>query len=129
MLGQQAGNLVRGALAPASAGSLRRDDSWAARRAFGRLGRGLICGLVYAGARGSIGDHWLPLTTQNDDRGRTETAISAPEKRKVGSSILPLTTTLTCADVSFNDRQGADYDACSLISRPSTASGRSHFRA
>jgi hypothetical protein len=68
------------------------DGSWTVRHVFRRRRRGLICGLVYARARGSIGGHRLPLTTRNDDRGRAETVIPAPEKRKVGSSILPLTT-------------------------------------
>jgi hypothetical protein len=36
--------------------------------------------------------HQVALTTRNDERGRAETVIPAPEKRKVGSSILPLTT-------------------------------------
>jgi hypothetical protein len=40
----------------------------------------------------------VALTTRNDDRSRAETVIPAPEKRKVGSSILPLTTTLTRAN-------------------------------
>jgi hypothetical protein len=41
----------------------------------------------------------VALTTPDDERGRAETVILAPEKRKVGSSILPLNTALTCADV------------------------------
>jgi len=41
----------------------------------------------------------VALTTRNDERGRAETVIPASEKRKVGSSILPLTTILTCVDV------------------------------
>jgi len=94
MLGQQAGNLVRGALAAASAGSPRRRGVLDSAARLPLAGGGLICGLVYASARGSIRGHWLPLTTQNDWRGRALTVILAPEKRKVGSSILPLTTTL-----------------------------------
>jgi hypothetical protein len=62
------------------------------RRVFRRLGRGLICGLVYASARESIRGHRVPLTTRNDGRGRAETVIRAPEKRKVGGSTPPLTT-------------------------------------
>jgi hypothetical protein len=68
------------------------EERWTARRVFRRLGRGLICGFVYARARESIRGHRAPLTTRNDGRGRAETVIPAPEKRKVGSSILPLTT-------------------------------------
>ena len=59
------------------------------------LRRGHICGLVYASVRASIAGHQVALTTPDDERGRAETVILAPEKRKVGSSILPLTTTLT----------------------------------
>jgi hypothetical protein len=55
--------------------------------------RGLISGLVYPGAWGSIADHRIALTTPDDEHGRAETLIPAPEKRKVGSSILPLITT------------------------------------
>ena len=95
MFGQQAGAPVHGLLALASAvSSLRR---WLLDRAapLPQAGRGLICGLVYARTLRSIRGHRLPLSTQNDWRGCAETAIRAPEKRKVGSSILPLTTTLT----------------------------------
>jgi hypothetical protein len=107
MLGQQAGNLVRGALAATSARSPRRRGVLDSAARLPLAGGGLICGLVYASARGSIRGHWLPLTTQNDWRGRALTVILAPEKRKVGSSILPLTTTLTSADaLSVQCRRG-----------------------
>jgi hypothetical protein len=62
------------------------------RRVFGRLGRGLSCGLVYARARESIRGHRAPPATRNDGRGRAETVIPAPEKRKADGSIPPLTT-------------------------------------
>jgi hypothetical protein len=68
------------------------DDSWTVRLVFRRPGRGLISGLVYPGAWGSIAGHRVTLTTPDDEHGRAETVIPAPEKRKVGSSILPLTT-------------------------------------
>jgi hypothetical protein len=34
----------------------------------------------------------VALATPDDEHGRAETVIPAPEKRKVGSSILTLTT-------------------------------------
>jgi hypothetical protein len=64
------------------------------RRLFRKPGRGLTSGLVYFSAGGSIAGHRVALTTPNDEHGRAEIVIPAPEKRKVGSSILPLTTTL-----------------------------------
>jgi hypothetical protein len=62
------------------------------RRLFRKPGRGLTSGLVYFSAGGSIAGHRVALTTPNDEHGRAEIVIPAPEKRKVGSSILPLTT-------------------------------------
>src|SRR5262249_28595657 len=92
MFGQQPRNPVRGPLTPASARSPRRRRLLHSAARLPCARRGLICGLVYGGIGGSTTGHRLPLTTRNDDCGRAETVILAPGKRKVGSSILPLTT-------------------------------------
>jgi hypothetical protein len=47
---------------------------------------GLISSLIHLHALGSIGGYGSPLSTANDQYGRAQTAIPAPEKRKVGSS-------------------------------------------
>jgi hypothetical protein len=54
--------------------------------------RGLISSLVYLSTSGSIGDYGRPVSTANDLPDRAETVMLAPEKRKVGGSIPPLTT-------------------------------------
>jgi hypothetical protein len=52
---------------------------------------GLICSLVYLSTAGSIAVHRKLLSTAKDSHGHAETVVLAPEKRKVGSSTLPLT--------------------------------------
>jgi hypothetical protein len=59
----------------------------------------LISSLIHLRTPASIGVHRRPLSSRRDLRGRSCTVVPNPEKRKVGSSILPLTTGLTCADV------------------------------
>jgi hypothetical protein len=51
----------------------------------------------------------------------------APEKRKVGGSTPPLTTGSDQRKCARSNHLCAIRDACSLISRPSTTSGRWHF--
>jgi hypothetical protein len=76
-----------------------------------------MSGLVHLSAGGSITGDRLPLTTQNDWRRRALTVILAPEKRKVGSSILPLTTSCVLATGALNSA-----NACWFPSRPQQSS-------
>jgi hypothetical protein len=91
------------------------------------LRRGLICGLVYPSARGSIAVCRVALATPDDGHGRAETLIRAPERRKVGSSILPLTAGSDLRKRALSDHASAIRDDCGLIFGPAIASGRSPF--
>ena len=58
-----------------------------------RAAAGVVSFLVsFNSVPGLIADYGRPLSTATDLRDRAETVILAPEKRKVGGSIPPLTT-------------------------------------
>jgi hypothetical protein len=59
----------------------------------------LIPSLIHPRAPASIDVHRMPLSRQGDLRGQSCTMILNPEKRKVGGSTPPLTTTLNCVNV------------------------------
>jgi hypothetical protein len=69
----------------------------------------------------------VALTTPDDEHGRAETVIRAPEKRKVGGSTPPLTTGSDLRKRAFSDHTSANRDECGLIFGPAIASGRSLF--
>ena len=102
------------------------DPAWRAS-GLGRF-RSLISSLIHVRLPRSITGHRRVPSRSGDQRGQPWTVMLNPEKRKVGGSTPPLTTTSDLRVYAASDHFRFQQAPCSLTSVSLTASGRLHAR-
>ena len=85
----------------------------------------LIPSVIHVRASASLGVYHRPLSSQKDLCGRSWTVVLNPEKRKVGGSTPPLTTSSDLRKRALSNCSCASSNASSLIFVSFISSGRS----